>query len=158
MRSRSNASLRLVVVAGVSISAFTQAHAGNIGGETESSTASAPPLAKHPLSRDDTDVTKTYGIAELSSSFIITMTAKAFPTYNFVFAGAPSGPGSHFTPIDDSAFEISTYTPWVVNSPDLESNGGTTGRDEPGRRRREHPHRLHPDGVGPDDGQFPSGL
>jgi PEP-CTERM motif len=126
MRSRSNASLRLVVVAGVSISAFTQAHAGNIGGETESSTASAPPLAKHPLSRDDMDVTKTYGIAELSSSFIITMTAKAFPTYNFVFAGAPSGPGFHFTPIDDSAFEISTYKPWVVNSPDLESNGGTT--------------------------------
>jgi hypothetical protein len=106
---------------------LTQAHAsGPIGGETEGSTVSAPPLAKHPLSRDDRDVTTSYGIVALSSSFIINMAATAFPTYNFVFAGAPSGPGSHFTPIDESAFEISTYTPWVVNSPNLVSNGGTT--------------------------------
>jgi hypothetical protein len=126
MRLAYSPTLRHALVAGVAIvAAFTPAHAG-IGGATESSTASAPPLADHPASRDDRDVTTTYGIAALSSSFLITQSAMEFPAYDFVFAGAPSGPGSHFTPIDESAFEISTYTPWVVNSPDLVSNGGRT--------------------------------
>jgi hypothetical protein len=106
-------SLRVALFAGVSVvAALTPAHAsGPILGQTAGSTVSAPPLAAHPLSRDDTDVTTTYGIVALSSSFIINLVAARFPTYNFVYAGAPSGPGSNITPIDESAFNIEVYRP-----------------------------------------------
>jgi hypothetical protein len=154
-------SLRLALVAGISIvAALTQARAGGIGGETSSSTASAPPLAKHPESRDDYDVTTTYGIAALSSSFLIKDSAAEFPGYDFVFAGI--GPiGEHFTPIDESAFEISTYTPWVVNSPDLVSNGGRTYNRGVVNQDAGGVNILIdyiPTGSDPDDRQFPSSL
>ena len=124
-----NPSIRLILLAGVSIaSALSEASAaptGIVTGDTAGATVSAPALAKHPLSRDDRDVTKSDNIVELSSSFIVTDAAKAFPTYDFVFAGL--GPiGEHFSDLADNSIEISAYTPWVVNSPNLVSNGGTT--------------------------------
>jgi hypothetical protein len=122
-----NPSIRLAIVAGVSIAgAFAEARAGSIvTGDTAGSTAMANPLPGLPLNRDDVDVTKSDNIVELSSSFIITQSAMAFPTYNFVFAGL--GPiGEQFPDLADNSIEISTYQPWVVNSPNLVSNGGTT--------------------------------
>jgi PEP-CTERM motif len=120
--------IRLAFAAGFSISiALSAARAsGPIGGAIGSTTASANPLPGLPLNRDDKDITKTYGVAALSYSFLIADSVQAqFPGYDWVFAGAPSGPGSHFTPIDESAFYVSKYQPWVVNSPTLNSPGGT---------------------------------
>src|SRR5271169_3050028 len=123
-----NPSIRLAFVAGVSIAVgLAEARAaptGIVTGDTAGSTAMANPLPGLPLNRDDVDVTKSDNIVELSSSFVITQAAMAFPTYNFVFAGL--GPiGEQFPDLADNSIEISAYQPWVVNSPTLTSNGGT---------------------------------
>jgi hypothetical protein len=119
--------LRLALAAGVTDAvALMSARAGNIGGQTNGSTVFALSENYHPESRDDYDQVTSFDITALNSSSIITQAAAKFPGFNFVFAGAPSGPGSHFTPIDPSDFTISVYQPWVVNSPDIKSNGGTT--------------------------------
>jgi hypothetical protein len=121
--------IRLALAAGFSISIAAGAAdaSGPVGGVTQSTTATANPLPGLPLNRDDRDITKTYGVATLSYSFLIAdKVQNDFPGYDWVFAGAPPGPGSFFTPIDERAFSISTYRPWVVNSPDIVSPGGTT--------------------------------
>ena len=101
------------------------AYSADIKGTTKGSTVSAPPENKHPTSRDDKNVATTTDIKFLTTSDMVTQAAKAFPAFNFVFAGAASGVGSKFTPISASDFTISQYAPWVVNSTDAKSPGGT---------------------------------
>jgi hypothetical protein len=116
-----------IVFVGAALGAMAAGQASaDIKGTVKGKTVSADPAAKHPMSRDDKNTTTTYDIKSLSSSDIVTEAAKAFPTYKFVFAGAASGPGKAFTPISPDDFTISGYEPWVVNSPDLKSPGGTT--------------------------------
>lgn len=115
----------IIVVVILGLITSSSADAGVILGTTMGSTASAPPLNQHPQPRDDLDVATTINITFLTTSAIITQAAKAFPSYNFVFAGA-AGVGSHFTPIDASDFNISQYAPWVVTSPTIKSPGGTS--------------------------------
>jgi hypothetical protein len=141
MTKLSSPTARLALAAGFSLAAALDgAHAsGPIGGQTGIQTATAPPAAKHPLSRDDKDTTTTYGAAALSSSYLVNAIQSDFPGYDWVIAGALSGPGSYFNPIDESAFYITTYQPWVVTSPDIKSpsgmvtyNRGVTNQDAGG--------------------------
>src|SRR5438105_2442304 len=90
----------------VTVGALAQAQAGPIGGVTTAKPVSADPINPHPQSRDDKDVTTPVDITFLSSSSIVTTAAKDFATFNFVFAGAASGVGKNFTPIDPSDFNI----------------------------------------------------
>jgi PEP-CTERM motif len=126
MRIFHSPSVRLILMAGIAFAvALSGARAGSIvTGDTAGSMATANPLPGLPLNRDDVDVAKSFNIIELSSSSIITTAAAEFPGYNFVFAGL--GPiGENFPDLADNSIEISTYLPWVVNSPTLTSNGGT---------------------------------
>jgi hypothetical protein len=80
------------------------------------------------MSRDATDTVTSMNITWLTGSALINQAAMAFPgtLNNLVYAGAAMGPGMNFTPFAQSDFNINTYTPWVVNSPNLVSPGGTT--------------------------------
>lgn len=113
-----------MVAATVSAAGLVQA-TPLIGGTTTGSTVSAPALNPDPQSRDDKDTVTTDDITYITSSTLVTQAAAAFASYNFVFAGASSGVGSNFTPIAPSDFNISTYAPWVVNSPNVTSPGGS---------------------------------
>jgi hypothetical protein len=122
-----NASIRLALVCGAAIAGALGAQA-QIQGQTQGRTVSLPPMNPHPMSRDDTDTVTSMNITWLTGSALINQAAMAFPgtLNNLVYAGAAMGPGMNFTPFAQSDFNINTYTPWVVNSPNLVSPGGTT--------------------------------
>ena len=89
---------------------------------------------------DDIDTATTTSVTYQRFCPWIVAGAKAYPTFNFVFAGM--GVASNINPIDPSDFKISQYSPWVVNSNDDKNNmdvpdgshynRGVTGQDAGG--------------------------
>lgn len=69
---------------------------------------------------DDVDTATTTDITYQRFCPWIVAGAKAYPTFNFVFAG--QGVASGINPVDPSDFKISQYSPWVVNSNDDMNN------------------------------------
>jgi hypothetical protein len=125
-------SIRLAFATAILTASLLGQAEAQIRGQTSGGTATADPVNKHPMNRDDRDVTTTVAIMDLTTSSLITEAARNFKLVtqstaldNLVFAGAP-GVGMNFMPIAPTDFNIEVYAPWVVNS-----NGSTNNLKSP---------------------------